>query len=160
MKQRRPTNPELLSAIGYLMKAGKQYQTPLWITIASFLGKSRRTRIVLNLGQVSKNLKGGEVIAVPGKVLGSGEPKEKLTIAAFKFSPRALGENLKAAMVNFSFGSPEPRTLPGTAMTSPPLRFFETWPRFRTILVLRDLPRKLAIVIQRGVWYCFPAFMR
>ncbi len=96
MKQRRPTNPELLSAIGYLMKAGKQYQTPLWITIASFLGKSRRTRIVLNLGQVSKNLKGGEVIAVPGKVLGSGEPKEKLTIAAFKFSPRALVKVEKA----------------------------------------------------------------
>src|SRR5438094_210972 len=56
----------------------------------------RRTRIVLNLGQVSKNLKGGEVIAVPGKVLGSGEPKEKLTIAAFKFSPRALVKVEKA----------------------------------------------------------------
>src|SRR6266852_4364133 len=96
MKQRRPTNPELLNAIGYLMKAGKQYQTPLWITVASFLGKSRRTRIVLNLGQVSKNLKGGEVIVVPGKVLGSGEPKEKLTIAAFKFSPRALVKVEKA----------------------------------------------------------------
>src|SRR5437773_11385046 len=97
MKQRRPTNPELLSAIGYLMKAGKQYQTPLWITIASFLGKSRRTRIVLNLGQVSKNPKGGEVIAVPCKVLGPGEPKEKLTIAAFKSSPRALVNVEKAA---------------------------------------------------------------
>src|SRR3989442_11959956 len=78
------------------MKAGKQYQSPLWITIASFLGKSRRTRIVLNLGQVSKNLKGGEVIAVPHKFLGSGEPKEKLTIAAFKFSPLALVKVEKA----------------------------------------------------------------
>src|SRR6266851_476597 len=64
MKHRRPTNPELLSAIGYLMKAGKQYQTPLWITVA--------------------------------RVLGSGEPKEKLTIAAFKFSPRALVKVEKA----------------------------------------------------------------
>src|SRR6266571_4641340 len=97
MKQRRPTNPELLSAIGYLMKAGKQYQTPLWITIASFLGKSRRTRIVLNLGQVSKNLKGGEVIAVPEQVLGSGEPKEKLVTAAFNRATNALGKVLKAA---------------------------------------------------------------
>ena len=79
---------------------------------------------------------------------------------AFSTLTSARGENLKAAMVSFSFGSPEPRTLPGTAMTSPPLRFFETWPRFRTILVLRDLPKKLAIVIQSGVWYCFPAFMR
>jgi len=79
---------------------------------------------------------------------------------AFSTLTSARGENLNAAMVSFSFGSPEPRTLPGTAMTSPPLRFFETWPRFRTILVLRDLPKKLAIVIQSGVWYCFPAFMR
>jgi hypothetical protein len=70
---------------------------------------------------------------------------------AFSTLTSARGENLKAAMVSFSFGSPEPRTLPGTAMTSPPLRFLETWPRLRTILVLRDLPRKLATVIQRGV---------
>ena len=79
---------------------------------------------------------------------------------AFSTLTSARGENLKAAIVNFSLGSPEPRTLPGTAMTSPPFRFFETCPRFRTILVLRDLPRKLAMVIQRGVWCCFPAFMR
>lgn len=96
MKDRRPTNPELLSAIGYLMKAGRQYQTPLWISVASFLGKSRRTRIVLNLGQVSRHAKVGDVIAVPGKVLGSGIPKEKLTIAAFKFSPGALVKVEKA----------------------------------------------------------------
>src|SRR5207245_2127472 len=79
MKQRRPTNPELLGAIGYLMKAGKQYQTPLWITTASFLGKSRRTRIVLNLDQVSKNLNGGKFIAVQDTVLGSGETKQNQT---------------------------------------------------------------------------------
>src|SRR5438034_10567844 len=92
MKQRRPTNPELLEAIGYLMKAGRQYQTPLWITIASFLGKCHRTRIVLNLGQVSRHVKEGGVGAVPGKVLGSGLPTEKVTIGAVKFSPRSLLE--------------------------------------------------------------------
>lgn len=96
MKQRRPTNPELLNAIGYLMKAGRQYQTPLWITVASFLGKSRRTRVVLNLGQVSMHVNDGDVVAVPGKVLSSGVPKDKLTIAAFKFSPRALVKVEKA----------------------------------------------------------------
>jgi large subunit ribosomal protein L18e len=96
MKTRQPTNPELLEAIGYLMRAGRQYRTPLWITIASFLGKSHRTRIVLNLGQVSRHVGDGEVVAVPGKVLGSGLPKEKLTIAAFKFSPSALVKVKKA----------------------------------------------------------------
>src|SRR3989449_3513975 len=90
MRDHRPTNPEMLNTIGYLKRAGRQHQAPLWLTVASFLGKSRRTRIVLNLGQVSRLAKPGDVIVVPGKVLGSGIPKEKLTIAAFKFSPSAL----------------------------------------------------------------------
>src|SRR5438309_10652579 len=102
------------------MKAAKQYQTPLWITIASFLGKSRRTRIVLNLGQVSKNLKGGEVIAVPGKVLGSGEPKEKLTIAAFKFSPRALVKVEKPPGPPIPFSPPAADPPRATHATPPP----------------------------------------
>jgi large subunit ribosomal protein L18e len=45
---------------------------------------------------VSRLAKSGDVIVVPGKVLGSGIPKEKLTIAAFKFSPRALVKIEKA----------------------------------------------------------------
>ncbi len=96
MRERRPTNPELVNAIVQLKRAGRQHQTPLWITIASFLSKSRRTRIVVNLGQVSRHAKDGDVVVVPGKVLGSGFPKEKLTIAAFKFSPQALVKVEKA----------------------------------------------------------------
>ncbi len=96
MRDHRPTNPEMLNTISYLKRAGRQHQAPIWLTVASFLGKSRRTRIVLNLGQVSRLAKSGDVIVVPGKVLGSGIPKEKLTIAAFKFSPRALVKIEKA----------------------------------------------------------------
>ena len=51
---------------------------------------------MLNLGQVSRHAKDGDIVVVPGKVLGSGEPKDKLTIAAFKFSPRALVKVEKA----------------------------------------------------------------
>ncbi len=96
MKNHRATNPEMQMAISYLKKAGRQHQTPLWISVASFLGKSRRSRIALNLGQVSRLAKAGDVIVVPGKVLGSGFAKEKLTIAAFKFSPTALVKIQKA----------------------------------------------------------------
>ena len=46
--------------------------------------------MVLNLGQVSRHSKEGDTVVVPGKVLSSGVPTPKLTIAAFKFSPRAL----------------------------------------------------------------------
>src|SRR5438445_12263783 len=90
MVKRGPTNPELLHTIGYLRSAGRKYQTPLWLTVAKYLAKSRRSRIVLNLGQVSRHAKDGDIVVVPGKVLGSGDPNAKVTIAAYKFSPKAL----------------------------------------------------------------------
>ena len=94
--RRNPTNPELLETIGFLKRKGRQHQTPLWLTVADYLGKSRRARIVVNLGQLSRHAKDGDTIVVPGKVLGSGEPNPKLTIAAFKFSPSALVKVQKA----------------------------------------------------------------
>jgi large subunit ribosomal protein L18e len=66
------------------------------MAVASYLGKSRRTRVVLNLGQVARHVNEGDTVVVPGKVLGSGEPTSKITIAAFKFSPKALVKVAKA----------------------------------------------------------------
>jgi len=36
------------------------------------------------------------MVVVPGKVLSAGEPAQKLTIAAFKFTPTALAKVEKA----------------------------------------------------------------
>ena len=96
MQRRIPTNPELANTIGYLKRKGRQLQTPLWLAVANNLAKSRRSRIVLNLGQVSRHAQEGDTVVVPGKVLSSGEPIGKLTIAAFKFSPIALVKVEKA----------------------------------------------------------------
>ncbi len=96
MQRHAPTNPKLAGTIGFLKRKGRQTQTPLWTAAAGYLGKSRRSRIVLNLGQVSRHAREGDTILVPGKVLSSGEPTPKLTIAAFKFSPRALVKMEKA----------------------------------------------------------------
>jgi large subunit ribosomal protein L18e len=96
LQKRVPTNPELVSTVSYLKRQSRQSQTPLWSAVASYLSKSRRSRIVLNLGQVSRHVKEGEVVVVPGKVLSSGDPQPKLTIAAFKFSPQTLAKVAKA----------------------------------------------------------------
>ena len=79
---------------------------------------------------------------------------------AFSIFTSALGENLNAATVNFSLGVPDPRTFPGTAMTSPGLACRDICPRFRAILVRRDLPRELATVNQMGAWCCLLARLR
>ena len=96
MQKRVPTNPELASTINYLKQKGRQSQTPLWNAVARYLAKSRRSRVTLNLGQVSRHVEEGAVLVVPGKVLSSGEPSRKLTIAAFKFTPETLAKVEKA----------------------------------------------------------------
>ena len=96
MQRRVPTNPELFNTINYLKRKSRQTQTPLWGAVASYLSKSRRSRVVLNLGQVSRHASEGDVVVVPGKVLSSGEPRAKLTIAAFQFSPKTLVKVEKA----------------------------------------------------------------
>jgi large subunit ribosomal protein L18e len=45
---------------------------------------------------VSRHVEEGAVLVVPGKVLSSGEPAQKLTIAAFKFSPGTMVKVEKA----------------------------------------------------------------
>src|SRR2546426_771935 len=68
MQHRAPTNPELAGTIGFLKRKGRQTQTPLWTAVADCLGKSRRSRVVLNLGQVSRHASEGDTVVVPGKL--------------------------------------------------------------------------------------------
>lgn len=96
LQKRVPTNPELVSTINFLKLKGRQTQTPLWNAVARYLSKSRRSRIVLNLGQVSRRVSDGAMLVVPGKVLSAGEPAQKLTIAAFKFTPETMSKVQKA----------------------------------------------------------------
>ncbi len=96
MQKRVPTNPELVSTINFLKLKGRQTQTPLWNAVARYLSKSRRSRITLNLGEVSRHVSDGAVLVVPGKVLSAGEPARKLTIAAFKFTPETMTKVEKA----------------------------------------------------------------
>jgi len=96
LQKRIPTNPELVSTINFLKLKGRQTQTPLWSAVARYLGKSRRSRITLNLGEVSRHVSDGAVLVVPGKVLSSGEPARMLTIAAFKFTPETMTKVEKA----------------------------------------------------------------
>ena len=96
MQKRIPTNPELVNTINFLKMKGRQTQTPLWNAVARYLSKSRRSRIVLNLGEISRHLNDGAVLVVPGKVLSSGAIAQKLTIAAFKFTPETMSKVEKA----------------------------------------------------------------
>lgn len=90
MKRTGPTNPNLQELIVRLKKAAAENKTPLWRRVALDLERPTRMRRVVNLSRINRFTKEGELVLVPGKVLGSGQLNHKLTIAAWCISGQAL----------------------------------------------------------------------
>lgn len=96
MKKSRSTNPLLLQLIENLKKKSYEEKAPIWRDIARRLAKSASNRAEVNIDDIARHTKNNEVIAVPGKVLGSGKINHKVTAAALGFSPHAR-EKISAA---------------------------------------------------------------
>lgn len=88
VKRTGPTNEYLRKLIRVLSRD----EELLWKRVAKDLSKPSRRKRVVNLKDINRVTKSGETIIVPGKVLGAGELKHKLTIAAFQFSDSALNK--------------------------------------------------------------------
>lgn len=86
-RMNKKTNPELVKTI-YLAKKNNNLE------LASILSRSTRQEIKKNLTDLNNTKE--KIIMVPGKVLGSGDIKKKITISAFSFSEQAK-EKLKKA---------------------------------------------------------------
>ena len=54
--------------------------------------RSRRSIREVNLSRIQRHTSDGEVVFVPGKVLGHGVLDKKLTIGAFSFSKSAISK--------------------------------------------------------------------
>jgi len=88
-KRTGPTNQTLVRLIRELKKASAKEKAPIWKRIAKDLEKPSRQRREVNLTRINKHTKAKESIVVPGKVLGTGELKHEVTIAAWQFSEGA-----------------------------------------------------------------------
>jgi len=75
--------------IAGLKRLAIEQQRPLWKRVATELEKPSRNRRVVNLWKIDKFAKDGELLLVPGKVLGDGVLTKKVTIAAAQFSDEA-----------------------------------------------------------------------
>lgn len=73
-----------------------------WNEIASILSGPRRKRANLNLEEIDKEIKDGEKIILPGKVLSSGKITKKVKISALNFSEKAI-QKLKDSKIEFNF---------------------------------------------------------
>ena len=80
---KRKRNSELIETI---LAAKKQDK---WMKIAGILSKPRRKSLNLNLEEINKNSKDGEILIIPGKVLSSGEIDKKIKIVGQNFSEKA-----------------------------------------------------------------------
>jgi large subunit ribosomal protein L18e len=67
-----------------------------WNEITSILCSPRRKRTNLNIEEINKFSKAGEIVVVPGKVLSGGEIDKKIKVVAFNFSEKAKEKLLSA----------------------------------------------------------------
>ena len=85
----KATNPQLRSLIYFLRKAWRANGARIWLDVARRLAKPRRKRGAVNLCRINRYTEEGDVVVVPGKVLGAGSLDHPVTVAAFSFSKKA-----------------------------------------------------------------------
>jgi large subunit ribosomal protein L18e len=95
-KALRKTNPGLIALIQDLKRVARENDAPLWRDIAKRLSKPGARWAAVNLSRLERYASEGEVLIVPGKLLGSGEVSKPLKVAAFKAS-RTAKEKVEAA---------------------------------------------------------------
>lgn len=95
MRRVMSTNVHLRRLIRMLRKYSRQYDAPVWRDVAEYLSRPRRIRVEVNLSRINRYANDGDIVVVPGKVLGSGVLTQKVTVAAWRFSKGAY-EKIKS----------------------------------------------------------------
>jgi len=85
----KSTNTTLKALIAKLEGLSKEKNIDLWSAVAKNLSRSKRLRRQVNLSKINKYANDNEIALIPGKVLGDGEIKKKIQIAALAFSESA-----------------------------------------------------------------------
>ncbi|MFQ5888000.1 MAG: 50S ribosomal protein L18e, partial [Candidatus Hydrothermarchaeales archaeon] len=67
----------------------RENSAPVWRDLAKRISKASSRRVEVNISKINRHSQKGEVVAVPGKVLGAGNIDHPVTAAAFSFSNNA-----------------------------------------------------------------------
>ncbi len=93
------TNPHKEKIIEELKAHSTKENSNFWKRISKELQKpTRRTREV-NIDKLNSYTKENEIVIVPGKILGNGELKHKITVASFSITETAK-EKLKGNLTS------------------------------------------------------------
>ncbi|MFQ6012610.1 MAG: 50S ribosomal protein L18e [Thermoplasmata archaeon] len=85
----RKSNPLLLALIRDLQTAAREHEAPIWRDVARRLARPRRLWAEVNLSRLQRHAADGEVLVVPGKLLGTGRLTKALRISALQASEAA-----------------------------------------------------------------------
>jgi len=90
LKRTGPTNIVLRKLIRELRKTANTHEARVWDRVAELLERPSRRRVCVNVSKINRYAKPGEIVVVPGKVLGAGTLRKGVTVAAVSFSRTAL----------------------------------------------------------------------
>lgn len=80
-----PERPDIIGAVKLL----RSTRIPLFVRIAKLLLLPTRRRIETNIKKIAKFSKAGDIVVVPGKVLGEGMIDHAVEVVALSFSTSA-----------------------------------------------------------------------
>lgn len=80
------TNAVILHMARELKDASKKNKAPIWSRLAELALKPSSARRTINVSEIDRLTKDGDVIIVPGKVLGTGGMSHKITLCSFSIS--------------------------------------------------------------------------
>ena len=92
----RITNVHKLMLIRMLKKVARDNNAKIWRYVADLLQNPRRLKVEVNLSKINRYTKEGDIVVVPGKVLGSGILEHSITVAAYSYSESARRKILDA----------------------------------------------------------------
>ena len=84
-----PTDPNTRALINALRKTSSKHDVRIWKRVAELVARPTRTRPTVNVGKIERHTNAGDIVVVPGKVLGSGIMSHKVTVAALNASSTA-----------------------------------------------------------------------
>ena len=84
-----PTDPNTRALINALRKTSTKHNVGIWKRVAELIARPARKRATVNIGKIGRHTSAGDIIVVPGKVLGSGSLSHKVTVAALNASTSA-----------------------------------------------------------------------
>lgn len=83
------TDPNTRALINALRKTSTKHDVGIWKRVAELVARPARRRAIVNVGKIERHTHDGDVIVIPGKVLGSGVLSHKVTVAALSASATA-----------------------------------------------------------------------